>query len=339
MPSELPRVLIVYNQPVWPPDHPEAASESDVIETVVEVEIALPKERYVVERFAYARRPQEMLAKLESWRPDVIFNLFEGEADRTATEIYHAGLLEWSRVPFTGSPTATIALGRDKIRTKFLLQGAGIETAPFLMVDSSNTPEWTHAWPAIVKPAFQDASVGIDQKSVVTNQSELEARVRGVLDRFGSPVIVEQFVYGREFHVNMFEDANGVVQMVPPTEIRYEAGQGYWPIYSYEGKWNEQSFEYKNTPLDTAVTLPSPLAERVAKICSSTYRLAGMRDYGRVDVRVTADGRPFVLEVNPNPYLNSIALVDGLKSMGIQFPEFVQGIVARAMARADQSVP
>jgi D-alanine-D-alanine ligase len=331
--------LIVYNQPVWPKDHPEAASESDVIETVVEVEFALPKDRYVVERFAYARRPQEMLGKLESWRPDVVFNLFEGEGDRTVTEIYHAGLLEWSRVPFTGSPTATLALGRDKIRTKFMLQGAGIDTAPFLMVDSTNVPVWTHAWPAIVKPAFQDASVGIDQKSVVTNQAELEARVGQVLDRFGGPVIVEQFIYGREFHVNMFEDREGKLRMVPPTEIRFEAGQGYWPIYSYEGKWNEQSFEYKNTPLDTAVMLPSPLAERVATVCSATYRLAGLRDYGRVDVRVTTDSQPLVLEVNPNPYLNSIALVDGIKSLGIQFPAFVQGIVERALARRDQTMP
>jgi D-alanine-D-alanine ligase len=67
VPKSIPRVLIVYNQPVWPPDHPEAGSESDVLETVVEVEKALPAESYVVERFGYARRPQAMLDKIEAW--------------------------------------------------------------------------------------------------------------------------------------------------------------------------------------------------------------------------------------------------------------------------------
>jgi D-alanine-D-alanine ligase len=338
VPKSIPRVLIVYNQPVWPPDHPEAGSESDVLETVVEVETALPAESYVVERFGYARRPQAMLDKIEAWKPDVIFNLFEGEADRTATEVYHTGLLEWLRIPFTGSPTATLALGRDKIRTKYMLQGAGLPTAAFRMVDSLPAPEWSLEFPAIVKPACEDASVGIEQGSVVTSQAQLESRVERVLRRFGAPVLVEQFLRGRELHVNLFEqpDIRGGrnnIRVVPPTEIRFEAGPDYWPIYSYEGKWNEQSYEYKSTPLDTAIKLESPLAERVAEVCIAAFRLVGMRDYGRVDVRVTPDGTPHVLEVNPNPYLNSIALVDGLKALGLQFPEFIQSLVGMAMTR------
>jgi D-alanine-D-alanine ligase len=339
--KSMPRVLIVYNEPVLPPDHPESGSESDVLETVMEVEKALPSDSYVVERFGYARRPQALLAKLEEWKPDVVFNLFEGEADRTATEVYHTGLLEWLRAPFTGSSAATLALGRDKIRTKYLLLGAGLPTAAFRMVDAPGV-EWPRAFPVIVKPAFQDASVGIDQGSVVTSQEQLNRRIEQVLGRFGAPVLVEQFLPGRELHVNLFDvpDDNGcrIIRVVPPTEIRFEAGPGYWPIYSYEGKWNEHSHEYKKTPLDTGITLESPLAERVAEVCTAAYRLIGMRDYGRVDLRVTPDGTPHVLEVNPNPYLNSIALVDGLRSLGLQFPDFVQNLVRMTLARSTNSM-
>ena len=338
MSRQLPRVLIVYNEPVLAKDHPDYASEADILETVVEVEKVLPDDGYVLAKFGYARNPAPFLREVERFKPDAIFNLFEGEADRTETEIFHAAIVEWTNVPFTGSPSTAIALGRDKIRTKYILQGAGIPTAGFCTIDSLPAPAWPHDWPAIVKPAYQDASVGIDQGAVVTSQQELEQRAQWIFDHLGGPAIVEQFLSGREFHVNLFEEAiepagENSLRVVPPTELVFEAGPGIWPIYSYEGKWNEASEEYKKTRLDTGVKLPSPLLEQVAEVCLCTYRLMGMRDYGRVDLRVTPDGRPHVLEVNPNPYLNSIGLIDGLKALGIGFPEFIQGLVRRALGR------
>lgn len=331
MPETLPRVLIVYNQPVLPAGHRDALSEIDILETADEVAKVLPPGEFIVDKFAYARRPQLLLDKLEEWKPDVVFNLFEGEADRTATEVYHAGLLEWMGAPFTGSAAAALALCRDKIRTKYLLCGAGVDTPQFQVVDSADV-DWPHGWPAIVKPATQDASVGIDQGSVVTSQAELEGRVTFVLQRFGPPVLVEQYIPGREFHVHVYDSPAGP-RVLPPSEIRFEAGGDYWPIYTFEGKWNEQSVEYKKTPLDSSVILPSELAERIGEICIAAYRLVGLRDYGRVDVRLTPEGRPFVLEINPNPYLNSIILVEGLKRIGATFDQFVKDMVRSALRR------
>jgi D-alanine-D-alanine ligase len=327
-----PRVLIVFNQPVLPADHPDFASESDVLESVDEVEKVLTPDEFEVKRLGYARDPRILLNELERCKPDVVFNLFEGEADRTATEVYHAALLEWTRVPFTGSASAALAIGRDKVRTKYLLQGAGLRSAAFAVWDRPSSMAWPHGWPAIVKPACQDASVGIDQGSVVTSQEQLETRAALLFERFGGPILVEQFIDGREFHVNLIEE-NGQPRVLPPTEIRFAAGEGYWPVYTYEGKWNESSVEYKNTPLDTGLALPSPLREHVDEICSAAFQLVGMRDYGRVDLRVTPEGEPFVLEVNPNPYLNSIALVDGLKAVGRNFPEFIRGMVRETLGR------
>jgi D-alanine-D-alanine ligase len=326
-------VLIVYNQPVLPADHPDAAQESDVLETVDEVVKVLPSEAFEVVRFGYARDPRLLLDRLAEWRPDVVFNLFEGEADRTATEFFHAAVLEWARVPFTGSPAAALALARDKVRTKYLLRGAGLLTAPFLVLDEPRNLDWPHAWPAFVKPACQDASVGIDQQSVVTTPDELAARVHYVFNHYGGPVLVEQYIPGREFHVHVFEEPGSKLHVMPPGEVRFQAGPGYWPVYTYEGKWNESSAEFRNTLLVGGVPLERELSDRVAGVCAAAYRLVGTRDYARVDVRLTPAGEPYVLEVNPNPYLNSLILVEGLKAMGRQFPEFVRGLVRNALDR------
>jgi D-alanine-D-alanine ligase len=327
-------VLIVYNEPVLPPDHPDFASENDVRETVAEVAKVLSPAEFEVARLGYARDPRVLLDRLRDWGPDVVFNLFEGEADRTETEVYHAAVLEWAGVPFTGSPAFALAVGRDKVRAKHLFRGARLATPPFQVVESPSMPPWPHPWPAIVKPACQDASVGIDQGSVVKSQPELDARVAYLFEKYGGPVLVEQYIAGREFHVHVIDGPDGRPVVLPATEIRFEAGAGYWPIYTYEGKWNEQSVEFKKTPYDTTVELPAPLAEQVAEICAAAYRLVRMRGYGRVDLRVTPEGRAYVLEVNPNPYLNSKALVDGLQRVGRSFPEFVQSLVRNALGQS-----
>ena len=332
-----PRVLLLYNQPVLPPDHPDWASEIDVLDTLEDVEKVLPPDRYVTEQFGYARDPRQLLDKLTAWRPDAIFNLFEGEADRTATEVYHAAALEWAGVPFTGSPSAALALGRDKVRAKYLLQGAAIGTAPFVVLEEPVAIDWPHAWPAFVKPACQDASVGIDQGSVVTNQGEMAARVALLFEHYGGPVLVEKYVPGREFHVHVFEwpeaGRGSRVRVAPAAEVRFEAGSGYWPIYTYEGKWNESSVEFKNTPLVSGVELDGTLRQRIEDACEAAYKLLGLRDYARVDLRVTPDGQAFVLEVNPNPDLNSLMLIHALKALGVQFEQFVCGLVRRAFER------
>ena len=221
MSNRLPRILVLYNLPVLPPEHPDYASEVDVVETVDEIEKVLPADKYVVERFGYAREPRDLLRKLDDWKPDAVFNLFEGEADRTETEIHNAALLESFGVPFTGAGTFGLALARDKIRTKYVLAGAGVRSAPFMVVACMPVADWPHLWPAIVKPAYQDASVGIDQGSVVDSQAELHARVEYVLKTYGGPVLVEQFIHGRELHVNMFEDpVDGRLRIIPPAELQ-----------------------------------------------------------------------------------------------------------------------
>ncbi|MCE9534455.1 MAG: hypothetical protein K8T89_25540 [Planctomycetes bacterium] len=335
-----PRVLVIHNEPVLPRDHPDSAAEFDVIEATEIVVGILREAGFTIRQLGFSHDPRVLLDELRDHPADVVFNMFEGLADRTETEISVVSFLEWLNIPFTGCPAFAIALGRDKFRTKHLLQGAGVPTPAFLVFDQMKTSPWPYAWPAIVKPAMQDCSVGIDQGSVVTNQKDLDDRVAYTLNRFGPPVIVEEFISGRELLANYIEEPTNDPRSprlvrVPYTEIRYTAtaSQNIWPIYSYQAKWNDHSEEFLLSPYDTNVTLPSPLADAVADVAERAYKLLGLRDCGRVDLRLTPDGRPFVLEVNPNPYLHSEALIDGLKAIGRSHPKFIENMVWNALAR------
>jgi D-alanine-D-alanine ligase len=336
-----PRVLVIYNDPVLPADHPDALSEIDVLETVSVAAQILEEANFPTRRLGIARDPQPLLDEIRDHRPDVVFNLFEGLADQTETEVSLAALLEWLRVPFTGAPSIAIALGRDKVRTKQLLQGAGLPTPEFQVIESGPALPWPFEWPAIVKPACQDCSVGIDQGSVVTNQRDLEERVALVLEDFGPPVLVEEFVFGRELHAHILEEPDGKGMPLrrvhlPLSEIGfdYPAGKRFWPIYSYDAKWKADSPEYLGTPMLAVAGLPAAQEERIKRCALQAYQLTGLRDLGRIDFRLGEDGRPSILEVNPNPYLHGDGLIDALSAIGRTHPQMIANMIWCALARA-----
>ena len=201
----MPRILVLYNEPVLPPDHPDAESERDVLMTVEAVSRSIAGAGMEVVRLGVSRDPAALVAGLQAHRPDAVFNLFEGTGDQADNEAYVAGILEWFGVPFTGCPQQTLCVARNKHLTKHLFQGAGLPTSPFFVVDRLPVPEHDLCWPRIVKPAMQDGSVGLDQGSVVTEQAKLQERVALLLDRYRQPVLVEEFILGRELNVSLIE--------------------------------------------------------------------------------------------------------------------------------------
>jgi D-alanine-D-alanine ligase len=338
-----PSVLVLYNEPVLPLDHPDAGSEHDVLDTVNDTFKVLKAAGFETARLGINYDPAPLLAVLKAKRPDVVFNLFEGIATQTGTEVSAAALLEWLNVPFTGCPSLALALGRDKVRTKHLLSAAGIPTPEYAVVDALPVPRWRRPWPAIVKPAYQDASIGIDQNSVVTSQKQLDERVKFVLATYGPPVLVERFVSGREFHVNIIETRTAPPH-APPTvlplcEIAFTGDKpGRWPVYTFTAKWHEQSEEYRAAPVRAPVEIPADDFARLELIAQRSFRTLQCRDYARIDVRMDADGKFFVLEMNPNPYLNSLALVNGLVAVGRTHEWLLVEMALAAIARGGKDV-
>ena len=336
------RVLLLYNQPVLPDGHPDAESERDVLDTVESIHGILSAGGFRVEQFGVGLELQPLLKRLREDPPDAVFNLFEGLANRPFTETVVAGILEWFEIPFTGSPSEGLTLARNKVRAKLMMRGAGLPTPPFFTVERLPAPKCPLPWPVIVKPAAQDASAGIDQESVVTSQSSLESRIAHVLSRYG-PALVEQYVPGREIQVSLVEarqSASGDRELhaLPFAEIEF-TDPTIWPIYSYDAKWTPSSKEHHSSPLHIGVSVPAPWRDRIIETARAAFQLIGCRDYARVDMRVTAEGEPFILEVNANPYLIGFELIEGLPAIGKSHPEFICDLIWAALGRRNPSCP
>jgi len=328
------QVVILYNEPVLPAGHPDAVSEREVLETVQAVGNMLSAAGFEVARLGVGHEPRVLVEGLCALRPDVVFNLFEGLADRDGTEAHVAGLLEWLDIPFTGSPCHALTLARSKPLTKYLLQGAGLPTPAFFVVEDLPVPASSIPWPVIVKPAHQDASIGLDQGSVVTDRQRLEERVASLLKTYGPPVMVEEFIPGRELNVGLIEDPD--LRILPISEVLFvDKDPAYWPIVTYDAKWTPGSRDYEATPPQYPAKVSPRLARRLGELARRAFRLLGCRDYARVDFRVRPTGKAYILEINPNPDFNPTAgLAGGLGSAGLTHAQFTVDLVRRALARS-----
>jgi D-alanine-D-alanine ligase len=259
--------------------------------------------------------------------------LFEGLGDWGETEAYAVGLLEWLGVPYTGCPLQPTVIARNKPLAKNLFRAAGLPTAPAVTIEALPVGELPLAWPVILKPATQDGSVGIAQNSVVTNMDALHERAGYLLDTFGPPVLAEEYIDGREFCVGMIELPD--LRCLPVTEMDFRCeGPGAWPIVTYDAKWKPNTPEYERLPNRPDATVGAKLTSRLNALAERAFRLLGCRDYARVDFRVKPSGKPFVLEVNPNPDIHPGAgLAHALEAAGVGWAAFCVGLVERAVAR------
>jgi D-alanine-D-alanine ligase len=329
-----PRVLVLYNEPVLPRDHPDAEAEHTIQVTAEVVRKILAGAGHAVAKLAVGRDPGRLLSGLRQHRPEVVFNLFEGTADQAESEAYVAGLLQWLGLPFTGSPAEALALARNKPLAKTLFRGAGLPSPAFVVVDRMPAPSCPLTWPVIVKPGAQDASIGLDQGSVVTDHVSLDRRVASLLERYGPPVLIEQYIAGRELVVALIEAPD--LQTLPVEEIVFaDKSPGYWPIVTYTAKWDPDSYECQATPPRYPAEISEELARRLADLAKAAFRLLGCRDYARVDFRLSEAGAPYILEVNPNPDFGPDAGLDsGLRAGGLTHESFTIRLVENALRRA-----
>jgi D-alanine-D-alanine ligase len=336
----LPLVLILYNHPVLPGDHPDAESEHTIVEIADDVAVVLEATgSYRTTLLGLKEDPTVLWSELRRRKPAVVFNLFEGSLANSETESYVAGLLEWRGIPFTGSPMQALSIARAKDLTKQLLRGAGLPTADFMVVSELPAPPCNLEWPVIVKPARQDASIGLAQDSVCTTQEQLDQRVQFIFETYGAPVLVEEFIPGREFNVALVDFCG--LQYMPPAEIIFRQDRpGVWPILTYDGKWKPGSADYETTPPKFPADIPARLAHRLGTIAMEAYRLLGCRDYARVDFRVKPNGKPYILEINPNPEISPQAGFAGCLGSGqISHEEFIARLVEHALNRPQGHLP
>ena len=329
-------VAILFNETTLPPEHPDYASEAGVLEAVEAVEAALAKRGHRSRRLGVGASPTGLAAALQAERCDVIVNLCEGLAGSGAGESQVTGLLELCGVAFTGASSDCLSLVLNKARTKWMLLGAGLPTAPFVQIlPGQRLPPAASAMldhgPVIVKPACEDASLGIGPASVVSDMTALERQVAEVSQRYGA-VLVEQFIAGREFNVGLL--ALPEPQTLPLAEIDFKHRAGGWNLVTYDAKWTPGSADYGGTPVTCPAETTPELAAELARISLAAFRLTGCRDYARVDFRVDERGRPLVLEVNANPDISpSAGLARAIGVAGLAYDEFIERLAETAFRR------
>ena len=262
---------------------------------------------------------------------DLAFNLCEGVHGRSEWEEHVVATLEFAGVPVTGASAWTLAACRRKATANAILTQAGLPI-----------PRWTVAQgkiqddfplPAIIKPAAEDASAGLDRGSVVADRKALRARVAAMTEQFDE-VLVQQYVAGRELNVGFVGD-----RALPIAEIDFSGmPPGSWPILTYAAKWDTGSPDDLGSVPVCPASLAQKLADRLVRIAETAWRAMQGKGYGRVDLRVDEQGRPWVLEVNPNPDLNDDA---GLSRMataaGWDYAELVRRIAEVALREAQGS--
>jgi D-alanine-D-alanine ligase len=222
----------------------------------------------------------EVLRLIEEQRPDVIFNLCEAPLGNPALEAHPVALFEWLGVKFTGSGSETLALCRRKRRMNAVLAAHGVP----LPRDG--------VFPAIVKPEDEDGSAGIDVEAVCADADA----VRRARARWDGPVVVQEFVNGREFAVSLWGATEPAHASIGETLFHDDMR-----LNTYASKWDTESAEFARTPLDYRTDVDAALRERVVAAARAAWHAAAIRGYVRIDVRCNAEQTPVVLDVNPNP--------------------------------------
>jgi len=261
--------------------------------------------------------------------PDMIFNLCEGFNGKASLEMHVAALLELMEVPFTGNSAKTLGIAQDKSITKRLLTSEGIPTPRWTLYTGETNPQTKGLrFPLIVKPSREDASLGISRENVVEQREKLESVVRNLYLRYRQPILIEEFIIGREFSVSLLE-CRGVLQILPISELSFQGlDSDSPPLVSYEAKWIEESPEYKGTPSVCPASLTEPSSKILRELARRTFRLLGGKDYGRVDFRMDFQGNPYVLEYNPNPDISpSAGYVRSLEAANISYTEFLSILI------------
>jgi D-alanine-D-alanine ligase len=323
MPVPPLKIAILHYQPDGEPVDP----------VVTQVENSLRELGHAPCLVAVSDRVFDILREIERSQCDLVFNLCETFAEDYRMEVNVAALMEMARVKFTGSGTAGLLLAQDKILTKQLLEYHEIPTPDFATFDGVTVEtNGDLEFPLIVKPSRSDASIGIGKKSLVRTWEELTARVQAIRKELNDEALAEEFIEGREVYVGVIGPKE-MPEILPIVELDF----GNWDKNKPTISDREVKFgpETEGSPkLVIAQNISQELRQRIERAALLAYRGLKLQDYARIDLRVSEAGDPFILEVNPNPYLEDKSeLALAAREKGLSYTQLVGRILESAAKR------
>jgi D-alanine-D-alanine ligase len=277
---------------------------------------------------------KKLIAGLRRRKPDLVFNLMETFGDSQLGAVGVVGLLDLLGARYTGGGPGEFYLQEDKALTKKLLAFDGIAYPDFAVFsrDADLETGGNLRMPLFVKPLRMDASIGIDGKSLVRTAREMMERVLLIHDKVKDAALVEEYIEGREFYVGVLGNVEPTA--FPPIEMDFSKMPSGKPhILDARAKWDEKSAEFKGSNAVLA-EIPDELRARLQKVALDAYRALRVRDYGRIDLRLTEAGAIYVIEVNASCYLEqSSEFATAAAAAGIDYPPLVGQIVEAAVQR------
>jgi D-alanine-D-alanine ligase len=287
--------LIIYNEP----SADALADELDVLQQVNVVDTSLKALGYDVSRKGITEnffREIEQVAKEDY---EFVFNLVEAVGKKAEILYFIPALLNMYHIPYTGCPVEATFVTSSKVYARKIMRANNIPVARGYKVSATN--ELLRGKRYIIKPIWEDGSIGITEESVFTFNGEMPEILRGKDDRHW---FVEDFIEGREFNVSVLAGPDGP-EMLPPAEILFHGYTDDIPkIVSYKAKWVEGSFQYENSRRHFPDDMSDRLAKNLRDAVFGCWYAFGLKGYARVDMRVDADENVFVLEVNANPCIS-----------------------------------
>jgi D-alanine-D-alanine ligase len=281
--------------------------------------------------------PREILDRCAEWKPDLVMNCAESFKGEARLDHLFPALLEAGGYRYTGSPPLGLQVSRDKAMSKKILAYHGIKVPGFATwrpnEEVAEAPDLR--FPLIVKPLSADASEGIAQASVVENLETLAERVGFVHARFEQPAIAEEFILGRELYVSLLGNGK-TLELLPLTELVFdkEKNAPEERFATQSAKWDEAYRRRKGVRNVFARPVSAAARERIEATCRTAFRALWLRDYARIDVRLTDDDEVWVLEANANPFISpGHEIANAAEKAGMPYPQFIQRIVDEAMAR------
>ncbi|HET8713704.1 MAG TPA: hypothetical protein VFM23_08505 [Gemmatimonadales bacterium] len=298
-----------------------------ILETVEAVETALADDAHDVVRVP-VNPDARWIERLRRGKFDFAFNLCESIDGTAALEPPVIGVLELLAIPYSGSSSWTTSICLRKHVVNTLLGSVGLPV-PRWGLSRPETPPPTVGFPAICKPAAEDASIGVEQRSVVRTMKALTARLEAMHERW-SDVVVQRFIDGREINVGIVGNT-----VLPIAEIDFSGmPANLWKIVSYRSKWETGCEEDLGSVPQCPADLPAALCAEIERIALAAWRVVSGTGYGRVDMRIDRAGRPWILEVNANPDFSPDAgLARMARVAGLSYADLVRRIVEHGLDR------
>lgn len=328
------RVLVVLHPEQAPPDSIKGYSEQDILafKTGYDVVTTLRRARHEVRVLGVQYELRPIRQEIESFQPDIVFNLLEEFHGEPAYDQNVASYLELLRIPYTGCNPRGLILSRGKDLSKKLVHYHRIPTpafAVFPMNRKIKRPERL-PFPLIVKSLSEDASLGIAQKSIVDSDDKLQDRVTFIHEKIGTAAIAEQYIDGRELYVSVL--GNDRMRLFPIWELEF--GDISSRIATAKVKFDVKYQEERGILQGAAVDLPPEIEKRIYSLTRRICRTLELDGYARVDFRLAADGTPYFLEANPNPEIaRHEVFAEAAEYGGMKYSDMLRRIVQLGLQR------